>query len=244
MSEWIFGVHSVVSALKSDAANLSNVMIARQSSKRTHEITQKLKDAGVRFQFVERKQLDEQFPDSNHQGVAAQFKGVKARNEGGLFDLLSDTQNPLLLILDGVTDPHNLGACLRTADGAGVTAVIAPRDKAVGITPVVRKVACGAAESVPFFQVTNLARTMEQLKELGVWIAGTSDKTDQTIYDADLPDSLAIVMGAEGTGMRRLTTENCDYLIKLPMHGSVSSLNVSVATGVVLYEMVRRRLAS
>src|SRR5690606_21913502 len=130
---------------------------------------------------------------------------------------------PLLLVLDGVTDPHNLGACLRSADAAGVTAVIAPKDKAVGLTPVVRKVACGAAESVPFIQVTNLARTLQQLQELGVWVVGTAGEADQSLYDQPLTGPLALVMGAEGSGMRRLTKERCDFLVKLPMAGSVSS---------------------
>ncbi|HGX92090.1 MAG TPA: 23S rRNA (guanosine(2251)-2'-O)-methyltransferase RlmB, partial [Candidatus Tenderia sp.] len=146
-----------------------------------------------------------------------------------------------LLILDGVQDPHNLGACLRSADAAGVDAVIVPKDKAAGLTPVVRKVACGAAESVPFYQVTNLARTLRELQELGVWLVGAAGEADTTVYQADLKGSLAIVMGAEEKGLRRLTREHCDSLIKIPMAGTVESLNVSVATGICLFEAVRQR---
>ena len=152
--------------------------------------------------------------------------------------------NPLLLILDCVQDPHNLGAILRTADGAGVDAVIAPRDKSVGITETVLRVSVGAAEKVPFIQVTNLARTMKQLQGRGIWIFGTSDKGDRDLYETDFTGPAALVMGAEGEGMRRLTEENCDFLIRIPMKGSVPCLNVSVATGVCLYEMVRQRLRS
>ena len=148
----------------------------------------------------------------------------------------------LLLLLDGVTDPHNLGACLRSADAAGVDAVIVPKDKSADLSPVSRKVACGAAEHVPFVKVTNIARTMEALKERGVWLFGTAEEAEKTIYNSDLTGSVALIMGAEGAGLRRLTREGCDHLVKLPMSGSVSSLNVSVATGVCLFEIVRQRL--
>jgi 23S rRNA (guanosine2251-2'-O)-methyltransferase len=157
--------------------------------------------------------------------------------------LIERADKPLLLVLDGVTDPHNLGACLRSADAAGVTAVIVPKDNAASITPVVRKVACGAAEVVPFIQVTNLARTLKQLQDARVWIVGTTGEADESLYQQDLKGPIAIVMGAEGAGMRRLTKEHCDFLVKLPMAGSVSSLNVSVATGICLFEAVRQRQA-
>jgi 23S rRNA (guanosine2251-2'-O)-methyltransferase len=151
---------------------------------------------------------------------------------------------PFLLLLDGVTDPHNLGACLRTADAAGVQAVIAPRDKSASITPVVRKVAVGAAESLPFFQITNLARTMEALRERGIWLIGTAlEEGAKPLYETDLKGPLGIVMGAEGAGLRRLTREYCDVLVYIPMAGSVESLNVSVATGVTLFEALRQRKA-
>ena len=166
---------------------------------------------------------------------------VKALGEDVLDGILDKSPNPLLLILDCVQDPHNLGAILRTADGAGV---IAPRDKSVGITETVLRVSVGAAEKVPFIQVTNLARTMKQLQGRGIWIFGTSDKGDRDLYETDFTGPAALVMGAEGEGMRRLTEENCDFLIRIPMKGSVPCLNVSVATGVCLYEMVRQRLRS
>lgn len=166
---------------------------------------------------------------------------VKALGEEVLEDILDSTENPLILILDCIQDPHNLGAILRTADGAGVDAVIAPKDKSVGITETVLRVSVGAAEKVPFVQVTNLSRTMKMLQSRGIWIFGTSDKGDRDIYETDFSGGVALVMGAEGDGMRRLTEENCDFLIRIPMKGSVPCLNVSVATGVCLYEIVRQR---
>lgn len=169
---------------------------------------------------------------------------VRAQGEDALDGILENAPNPLLLILDCVQDPHNLGAILRTADGAGVNAVIAPKDKSVGITETVLRVSVGAAEKVPFIQVTNLARTMKQLQSRGIWIFGTSDKGDRDLYETDFTGPAALVMGAEGEGMRRLTEENCDFLLRIPMRGSVPCLNVSVATGVCLYEMVRQRLRS
>ncbi|HEX2751442.1 MAG TPA: 23S rRNA (guanosine(2251)-2'-O)-methyltransferase RlmB [Verrucomicrobiales bacterium] len=171
-------------------------------------------------------------------------KAAKTGDEGDLKELLARTERPLLLILDQVTDPHNLGACLRTADAAGAHAVIVPKDHSATLTDTVRHIACGAAEHVPFIQVTNLARTMQQLKDAGVWITGTSDEAVKSIYEADLTGPTALVAGAEGSGMRRLTTENCDFLVRIPMQGNVPCLNVSVATGVCLFEAVRQRLAA
>ncbi|MDB4641578.1 23S rRNA (guanosine(2251)-2'-O)-methyltransferase RlmB [Akkermansiaceae bacterium] len=161
--------------------------------------------------------------------------------EGDLFEILDNNEQPLLLILDCVQDPNNLGAILRTADGAGVDAVIAPKDKAVGLTDTVRRVAVGAAESVPFVKVTNLARTMRELKERGVWLVGTSDQATQSLYETDLKGAVAIVMGREGEGMRQLTEKECDFLVNFPMKGTVDCLNVSVSAGVCLYEAVRQR---
>lgn len=166
---------------------------------------------------------------------------VKSLDEGALADILIRHPRGLYLVLDCIQDPHNLGAILRTADGAGVAAVIAPKDKSVGITETVLRVSVGAAEKVPFVQVTNLARTMKALKEAGLWFVGTSDHGDRSLYETDLRGGIAIVMGAEGDGMRRLTEENCDFLVRIPMHGSVPCLNVSVATGVCLYEAIRQR---
>lgn len=166
---------------------------------------------------------------------------VKPRPEGDLLDILAACPQGLYLVLDCIQDPHNLGAILRTADGAGVAAVIAPKDKSVGITETVLRVSVGAAENVPFIQVTNLARTMKQMKEAGVWFVGTSDHGDRDVFDMDLTGGIALVMGAEGDGMRRLTEENCDFLVRIPMLGKVPCLNVSVATGVCLFEAVRQR---
>jgi len=169
---------------------------------------------------------------------------VSRLDESDLFAMLDKLSEPaFLLILDGVQDPHNLGACLRTAEAAGVHVVLAPKDRSVAVTETVRKVACGGAERVPFVQITNLARVMDQLKEAGLWLVGTSDRAERTVYDLDLSGPLAIVMGSEGKGLRRLTAEKCDFLAQIPMSGSVESLNVSVATGVCLYEAVRQRRA-
>ena len=168
-------------------------------------------------------------------------KKVGVQTEDDLIPLVEEAENPLVLILDQVQDPHNLGACLRTADGAGVTAVVAPKDQSVKINDTVRRIACGGAESVPFFMVTNLARTMEQLKEAGVWLTGTADEATQSLYEVDFKGATGIVMGAEGKGMRRLTQEKCDFVVKFPMLGKVECLNVSAATAVCLYEVVRQR---
>ena len=165
------------------------------------------------------------------------------RDEEDLYEILAASDSPLLLVLDCVQDPHNLGAILRTADGAGVVAVVSPKDKSVGITDTVRRVSVGAADSVPFFRVTNLSRTMKKLQEAGVWLVGTSDAGEGTLYDTNLTGPVGIVMGAEGSGMRRLTEDNCDFLVKIPMSGKVECLNVSVATAVCLYEAVRQRMA-
>lgn len=171
-------------------------------------------------------------------------KSAMAGAEEDLYAMLAKQQSPLLLILDCVQDPHNLGAILRTADGAGVSAVVAPKDKSVGITDTVRRISVGAADTVPFFRVTNLSRTMKKLQQAGIWLVGTSDAGEKSLYETQLTGPIGIVMGAEGTGMRRLTEENCDFLIKIPMAGKVECLNVSVATGICLYEAVRQRSES
>lgn len=171
-------------------------------------------------------------------------QSAKTGDENDLKEILSRTPCPLLLILDQVTDPHNLGACLRTADAAGAHAVIVPKDHSATLTETVRHIACGAAESVPFIQVTNLARTMEILKTAGVWLTGAADEATKSLYDANLTGPCGLVLGAEGSGMRRLTTEKCDFLVRIPMQGNVSCLNVSVATGVCLFEAVRQRTAA
>jgi len=204
----------------------------------------------VSSEFVNRKKSGERSHGDkgrqareNRHVKPAEEKFTPSLDEGDLMRIVAETEVPFILILDCVQDPHNLGAILRTADGAGVHAVVAPKDKAVGITETVRRISVGAADYVPFVQVTNLARTMEQLKELGIWFVGTSDRAEKMLYELDLKGPLAIVLGAEEKGMRRLTEENCDFLAKLPMAGKVECLNVSVATGVCLFEAVRQRRA-
>jgi 23S rRNA (guanosine2251-2'-O)-methyltransferase len=214
----------------------------RRRDRRLGELAELAKAAGVAVRQVDRDELERAAEGANHQGALAWVRTPAARGEGDLDDLLDALDAPpFLLLLDEVQDPHNLGACLRTADAAGVHAVITPRDNAVGLTPVVCKVASGAAETVPFVQVTNLARTMDRLKERGVWLTGTAGEAATDLYAADLTGPLGLVMGSEGKGLRRLTRERCDHLVRLPMRGTVESLNVSVATGVCLYEALRQR---
>ena len=244
--ELVFGIHAVEALLKRNPDSIGELLVLDgRADKRMQGVLQQAERAGVRIERTSRQKLD-QLVQGNHQGVVARAGAAAPEvhahwGEADLEGLLAESDKPLVLVLDGVTDPHNLGACLRSADAAGVTAVVVPKDNAVGITPVVRKVACGAAEVVPFIQVTNLARTLKQLQEAGLWIVGTTGEADQSLYEQDLKGPVAIVMGAEGSGMRRLTKENCDFLAKLPMAGSVSSLNVSVATGICLFEAVRQR---
>jgi 23S rRNA (guanosine2251-2'-O)-methyltransferase len=196
---------------------------------------------GVTLQWATVKNLDDKV-NARHQGVIALCEEGQTHDEAFLLESMEKQGNKaLFLVLDGVTDPHNLGACLRSADGAGVHAVVVPKDNSVGLTPVVQKVACGAAESVPLVMVTNLTRTLEKLQQAGAWVVGAAGEAEQFIYDIDLTGPLVLVMGAEGKGIRQLTRKQCDYLAKLPMAGEVSSLNVSVATGVCLFEIVRQR---
>ncbi|OXY81068.1 23S rRNA (guanosine(2251)-2'-O)-methyltransferase RlmB [Oceanimonas doudoroffii] len=241
-SELIFGIHALNAALENHPENILEVWLLKgRDDARLQDVQSRLQQVGVRAQLANRQTLDGKAGGAQHQGVVARVKAQPALNEADLDALLARTDTPLLLVLDGVTDPHNLGACLRTADAAGVHGVIVPRDKSAGLTPVARKVACGAAEVVPLFQVTNLSRTLRALQNKGVWVVGTAGEADHVIYQAKLTGPLALVMGAEGKGMRRLTREHCDELVSIPMAGSVSSLNVSVATGVCLFEMVRQR---
>ena len=246
MKTIITGIHAVESALKNDPENISQVWFAENKrNQRVKELIYHAQKRGLIMHTADVKMLDKLAKTHQHQGVVAEYQAPASYTEEDLLDLLEKSdQTPLLLILDGVTDPHNLGACLRTAEGAGVQAVIAPKDNAVGLTPAARKVASGAAETVPFVQVTNLVRTMEKLKKMGIWFIGTSDKAQGDLYTQDFKTPTAIIMGAEGKGLRRLTEEHCDILISIPMAGQVSSLNVSVATGVCLYEIVRQRQQS
>ena len=199
------------------------------------------KQNGIKNEPVSRQQLDKLTDNAVHQGVAAECHKAAEYHENDVDKIIDSTAKPLFLILDGIQDPHNLGACLRSADAFGVNAVIVPKDKSVGITPTVSKVASGAAETVPFIAVTNLARTLRNLKESGIWIFGAAGEATQTLYEADLTVPAGLVLGAEGQGMRRLTKEHCDVLLNIPMQGSVSSLNVSVATGIFLFETLRQR---
>jgi 23S rRNA (guanosine2251-2'-O)-methyltransferase len=244
--ELIFGIHAVNALINRAPERFIEIFLLKgREDDRLMPIINLSRKYGIGAQLVSRKVLDDKSDGEQHQGVVARIRPGKSYTENDLDDILLAAEKkslaPFLLILDGVTDPHNLGACLRNADAAGVQAIIVPKDNAAHITPTVRKVAVGAAESVPLVQVTNLARTMKHLQQQGVWIVGTAGETDTCLYDVKLAGPIALVMGAEGKGMRRLTRENCDQLVKLPMAGDVSSLNVSVATGICLFEMVRQR---
>ena len=238
-AERLHGLHAVEAALKEGGVTELLVAAGRRD-KRMEALLTLAHRAEVPVREVHRRELDQLAGGERHQGVVAYARAAKVRGEGELHELLDAlSEPPFLLILDGITDPHNLGACLRSADAAGVHAVIAPRDKAAGLTATARKVASGAA--VPFFQVTNLARTLRELQERGIWLVGAAGEAESEIYAVDLTGALGVVMGAEGAGLRRLTREHCDTLAKIPMGGAVESLNVSVATGVILFEARRRR---
>lgn len=247
MSQWekIYGVHAVEALLRHHPKRVKQLwLVEGRQDPRVQALVQLAGEARVPVGQRERRELDE-LAEGVHQGVVAEVSPSQVWGENFLDELLARNESvPLLLVLDGVTDPHNLGACLRTADAAGVQAVIVPKDKSATLNATVRKVACGAAEVVPLVAVTNLARTLEKLQRQGLWIVGTAGEATQEIFDLDLRGPSVLVMGAEGKGMRRLTREHCDYLAKLPMGGSVSSLNVSVATGVCLFEAVRQRRPS
>jgi 23S rRNA (guanosine2251-2'-O)-methyltransferase len=243
----VAGIHAVRSALKFGPEGVGELWLERsRRDRRLAELAEAARKAGIPVRQMDRDALDQASEGTNHQGALAWVRVPAARPARGLDDLLDQVVGPpLLLLLDEVQDPHNLGACLRTADAAGVHAVIAPKDNAVGLTPVVCKVASGAAATVPYIQVTNLARTMDQIKERGIWLIGTAGEAEADLYATDLKGPIGLVLGSEGTGLRRLTRERCDLLVRLPMAGSVESLNVSVAAGVCLYEAVRqRRVAS
>ena len=240
----LFGFHAVGVRLKTAPDSIIEIYIdPNRRDARMRQFIERAKEAGARLIEADGLRIAKLAGSHGHQGVAARVQPVaQARSLDDLLDQLEQgTEAPLLLVLDGVTDPHNLGACLRVADGAGAHAVIAPKDHACGLNATVAKVASGAAETVPYFMVTNLARTLNELKERNIWVLGTSDDAPQTLYQADLKVPTAIVMGAEGTGMRQLTRKTCDGLISLPMRGAVESLNVSVASGICLYEAVRQR---
>jgi 23S rRNA (guanosine2251-2'-O)-methyltransferase len=238
----IYGIHAVESVLNRSPQNVIQLFLLKNRKDKTLATIEALaKNAGIKCQSIDRKKMDDRV-SGNHQGVIAEVKVSDASmGENDLLELAAKKEKLLLLILDGVTDPHNLGACIRTADAAGVDAIVLPKDRSASMNPTVRKVACGAAENVPLVRVTNLARFLKQLKDEFVWIIGTAGEAHVDVFENKFSAKTAIVMGAEGSGMRRLTREHCDQLIKIPMAGSVSSLNVSVATGICLFEYVRQQ---
>ena len=244
MSEVAFGIHAVNSLLRRSPDRILSLSIqVDRNDKRIQELVSLAQNQGVALARAPKAELDE-LTTERHQGVVAVIERIGTTallSERDLPSFLGAIACPLVLVLDGVTDPHNLGACLRSADAAGVHAVVVPKDNSAELNATARKVASGAADVVPLVSVTNLARTLKALKDAGLWVIGTTGDADVLVYEQDLALPAAIVMGAEGAGMRRLTTEACDFLVKLPMLGAVSSLNVSVATGIILFEAVRQR---
>ena len=240
-SQVIYGFHAVTSRLRSASGSMREIFVAAaRGDRRSADLIKLAQTHGVRVMSVDSKRLDGMTGNAPHQGVAANVAPIKLATH--IDDVLEALSEPaLLLILDGVTDPHNLGACLRVADAMGVHAVIAPKDRAVGLNATVSKVASGAAETVPYIPVTNLARTMRELQERNVWITGTDEHATVELHAAKLDGARALVLGAEGEGMRRLTRESCDELVRIPMLGAVESLNVSVSAGICLYEARRQR---
>jgi len=239
----VFGLHAVTSLLQRNPARVSLLLaLESRDDARMCQVLELAQKANVPVRRVARVELDELVSGVSHQGVVAETGGAPAIGEKDLVDFLDGLERPaFLLILDGVQDPHNLGACLRTADAAGVDAVILPRDRSAPLNATVRKVACGAAEFVPVVRVTNLARVMRALRDRGIWIYGAAGEAESSLYETDLSGPLTLVLGGEGKGLRRLTREHCDALVSIPLDGSVSSLNVSVATGVCLFEARRQR---
>jgi len=244
--EIIYGIHAVESALRNQQENVLQVFVQQgRNDNRIKKLLSIAENSGINVQSISNEKLKEKCPKARHQGVVAEIRLSKS-SAISLDDIL-DKEQLLLLVLDEVQDPHNIGACLRTADAVGVDAVIVSKNRSPALTPVIRNVASGAAETVPYIMVSNLARALEKIKENNVWVIGTSGDCGQTIYDASKnlknKQSLALVMGSEGKGMRRLTREACDELVSIPMQGSVESLNISVATAVCLYE-IRRQLTT
>jgi 23S rRNA (guanosine2251-2'-O)-methyltransferase len=238
----VYGLHAVEAVLRAPGRVREVWLDVARRDQRVRALAEQLQKAGVAHSWVTRERLDELAGGARHQGAAARVRPAQTLNESDLEGLLISLQEPpFLLILDGVQDPHNLGACLRSADAAGVHAVIAPRDRACGLNATVRKVAVGAAETTPFVQVTNLARTLRLLRDAGVRIIGAAGETETSLFQADLTGPLALVLGAEEKGLRRLTREHCDQLVRIPMRGTVESLNVSVAAGICLFEALRQR---
>jgi 23S rRNA (guanosine2251-2'-O)-methyltransferase len=242
-SRLVFGLHAVATLLERHPEQALEVFHdARRADARLNEVLGRAGQAGVAVHAVDRAKLEAMVGRVNHQGIVARVRESEPGGERELYALLESLDEvPLLLVLDGVQDPHNLGACLRTADAAGVHAVVTPKDRACGLTPTVRKVASGAAESVPFFQVTNLVRVLRELQTRGLWLVGMAGEGASELFEVELKGPLGLVLGAEEKGLRRLTREACDVLARLPMSGTVASLNVSVAAGIALYEARRQR---
>jgi len=240
---FVYGLHAVGAVIERAPERLLELWMAQpRDDARARALRERALAVGIRVQAVTPEALGKLVGDVTHQGAVAAVRPLKAWDEHEVITALKSTSgSPLLLVLDGVTDPHNLGACLRTAEAAGVLAVIIPKDRAAGVDAVARKVAAGAAEFVPVATVTNLARMLDLLKDAGVWVVGTDGEASQSLFEADLARPLALVLGAEGSGLRRLTRERCDFLVRIPMAGQVESLNVSVAAGVTLFEARRQQ---
>ncbi|MDI3261847.1 MAG: 23S rRNA (guanosine(2251)-2'-O)-methyltransferase RlmB [Fulvimonas sp.] len=240
---WIVGVHPVAGALDNDPARVREVLVEQGArNARVQQLAERARTLGIPVHTRAREQLDRLAGNARHQGIAIHYEAPPTLDEAALEAAVDAAgQGVLVLVLDGVTDPHNLGACLRSAAAAAATAVVVPKDRAAGLTPVARRASAGGAERVPLATVTNLARTLRELKQRGVWITGLAGDAPRTIYETDFTGPLALVLGSEGEGMRRLTREACDFLARIPMPGAMESLNVSVATGVVLFEALRQR---
>lgn len=249
--QWVYGLHACQSAMQNQPDRVRELVLLKgRQDKRIQALLDEARNAGLKFRWLDREAFErlvhqQQLGDARHQGALVQMLAAPVLDEAGLDAVLDGLDHPaLLLVLDGVTDPHNIGACLRSADAAGADAVIVPKDKSASLTPTAVKIASGAADTVPFVVVTNLARTLEQLKARGIWIQGAAGEASAAIYQCDFTPPTALVLGAEGKGLRRLTRDTCDGLFMIPMAGQVSSLNVSVAAGVSLFEAVRQRLSS
>lgn len=239
----LFGIHAVQAALDYSPEKITQVWLdSQRQDARLKELQTQLNALNIKTEIADKKKLDKFADGKNHQGIVAEVELPSVQSEEQLKHKIKNLTEPaFFLVLDHVQDPHNLGACLRTADAAGVHGIIITKDNAIGITPTVCKIASGAAETVPVYQVTNLVRTLRWMKEQNIWIIGSTGEAEQTIFSLDLKMSLALVMGAEGTGMRHLTQENCDFLVKIPMRGQVESLNVSVAAAIMIYEVLRQK---
>lgn len=244
-SRLVAGINPVIAAISAHPGDIHRLLVVADTrNQRVKDIELMARDAGIEVVPSRREQLGDLTGLDSHQDVVAELGGQISLDEAGLEALLESLdEDPLLLILDGVTDPHNLGACLRTAEAAGVNAVIVPKDRSAGLTPAARKASAGASEILPLVQVTNLARTLRSLKERGIWLYGAAGEAEPDLYSLDLTGPMALVVGSEGEGLRRLTAETCDYLLRIPMPGTMESLNVSVATGVCLFEVRRQRSA-